>query len=443
MATTTWSSIREDIAKDFGFVKVDTTGSSIDGTKIYSTNLQAYYPQDDALNGWYVHIDAGTNQYEIRRIADYESSDGSITIFGTAFTDDSTARSISLFRYVHPQIYRDNFNDAIRDIFPWIAKTVDLKTIATGDDQTEYTLPTKLKRIHQVEIGSWPSASNYANNVLSNADFETWSNSTTCTSWSATNLTITQEEDTTSPNNYSVFAGSYSAKLQVAASTAGSLLQSVTPSVGVEGSEVHLGLWVYCNTADRVSAQISGSDVTSTPVTGTAHSGTGWELLEVSAFIDNNGTSFSAGLSVTSGTAIAFYCDEAISMVGQSDPFTKNYSPIDWYKYTPPSEGASTGGSLIFARSLRSFQGLRIKGLDQLTEASSDSSTIEVASEQLEPIIDKTRQYVAEQLATQSTGDQNSRWMAVAERYREKYEIAINIGRGLYRPPKKLKTPMQ
>ena len=108
MATTTWSSIREDIAKDFGFIKVDTTGSSIDGTVIYSTNLQAYFPQDDALNGWYVHIDAGTNQYEIRRIADYESSNGSITIFGTAFTDDSTARSISLFRYVHPQIYREN-----------------------------------------------------------------------------------------------------------------------------------------------------------------------------------------------------------------------------------------------------------------------------------------------------------------------------------------------
>ena len=442
MATTTWSSIREDIAKDFGFIKVDTTGSSIDGTVIYSTNLQAYFPQDDALNGWYVHIDAGTNQYEIRRIADYESSNGSITIFGTAFTDDSTARSISLFRYVHPQIYKDNFNDAIRDIFPYISKTIDLKTISTGDFQREYTLPTKLKRIQQVELGSWPDAENYANNVLSNADFETWSNSTTCTSWSATNLTITQEEDTTSPNNYSVFAGSYSAKLQVAASTAGSLLQSVTPSVGVEGSEVHLGLWVYCNTADRVSAQISGSDVTSTPVTGTAHSGTGWELLEVSAFIDNNGTSFSAGLSVTSGTAIAFYCDEAIAIVGQSDPFTKYYAPIDWWEYIPPSEGASTGGTLVFKNSLRSFQGLRIKGLDQLSEASADTSTIEVGSEQLEPIIEKTRQYVAEQLATQSTGDQKTRWMTDADRYREKYEVAINIGRGLYRPRKRLKLPM-
>ena len=442
MATTTWSSIREDIAKDFGFIKVDTTGSSIDGTVIYSTNLQAYFPQDDALNGWYVHIDAGTNQYEIRRIADYESSNGSITIFGTAFTDDSTARSISLFRYVHPQIYKDNFNDAIRDIFPYISKTIDLKTISTGDVQREYTLPTKLKRIQQVEVGSWPDAENYANNVLSNADFETWSNSTTCTSWSATNLTITQESDTTSPNNYSVFAGSYSAKLQVAASTAGSLLQSVTPSVGVEGSEVHLGLWVYCNTADRVSAQISGSDVTSTPVTGTAHSGTGWELLEVSAFIDNNGTSFSAGLSVTSGTAIAFYCDEAIAIVGQSDPFTKYYAPIDWWEYIPPSEGSSTGGTLVFKNSLRSFQGLRIKGLDQLSEASADTSTIEVGSEQLEPIIEKTRQYVAEQLATQSTGDQKTRWMTDADRYREKYEVAINIGRGLYRPRKRLKLPM-
>ena len=442
MATTTWSSIREDIAKDFGFIKVDTTGSSIDGTVIYSTNLQAYFPQDDALNGWFVHIDAGTNQYEIRRIADYESSNGSITIFGTAFTDDSTARSISLFRYVHPQIYRDNFNDVLRDIFPYVAKTIDLKTISTGDFQREYTLPTKLKRIQQVELGSWPDAENYANNVLSNADFETWSNSTTCTSWSATNLTITQEEDTTSPNNYSVFAGSYSAKLQVAASTAGSLLQSVTPSVGVEGNEVHLGLWVYCNTADRVSAQISGSDVTSTPVTGTAHSGTGWELLEVSAFIDNNGTSFSAGLSVTSGTAIAFYADEAICIVGQSDPFTKYYAPIDWWEYIPPSEGASTGGSLVFTNSLRSFQGLRIKGLDQLTEASADTSTIEVGSEQLEPIIEKTKQYVAEQLATQATGDQKSRWMTDAERYREKYEVSINTGRGLYRPKKRLKLPM-
>ena len=442
MATTTWSSIREDVAKDFGFIKVDTTGTSIDGTVIYSTNLQAYFPQDDALNGWYIHIDAGTNQYEIRRIADYESSNGSITIFGAALTDDSTARSISLFRYVHPQIYRDNFNDALRDIFPYVAKTIDLKTISTGDDQTEYTLPTKLKRVHQVSIGSWPNASNYANNVLSNADFETWSNSTTCTSWSASNLTITQESDTTSPNNYSVFAGSSSAKLQVAASTAGSLLQAVTPSVGVEGTEVHLGLWVYCNTADRVSAQISGNDVTSTPVTGTAHAGLGWELLEVSAFIDNNGTSFSAGLSVTSGTAIAFYCDEAISIVGQSDQFTKHYTKINWWDYAPPSEGASTGGKLIFQNSLRSFQGLRIKGVDQLSEASADTSTIEVDTEQLEPIIDKTRQYVAEQLATQSTGDQKSRWMTDAERYREKYEIALNIGRGLNRPKKNLTLPM-
>ena len=147
-------------------------------------------------------------------------------------------------------------------------------------------------------------------------------------------------------------------------------------------------------------------------------------------------------MSVTSGTAIAFYADEAICIVGQSDPFTKYYAPIDWWEYIPPSEGASTGGSLVFTNSLRSFQGLRIKGLDQLTEASADTSTIEVGSEQLEPIIEKTKQYVAEQLATQATGDQKSRWMTDAERYREKYEVSINTGRGLYRPKKRLKLPM-
>jgi hypothetical protein len=221
-------------------------------------------------------------------------------------------------------------------------------------------------------------ANSYGNNIVGtlNCDFEEWSNSTTPADWVNSNFTsITQEEETTSPDNYMVFSGSYSAQFQVAAGSVNTALLTVPSGTNYKGEEINVGVWVYSRTASRVSAAIQiDSDTIST---GTTHSGGGWERLTHTLVATDLGTSIKVGLHVTSASdAFVFYADEIIATSGQSEIPQPLGSPIMGWR-------EETDNIVIHGiRSDNNYQ-LRVRGMAPLSSVSSGSDTMEIEGDQL------------------------------------------------------------
>ncbi|KKL47703.1 hypothetical protein LCGC14_2332910, partial [marine sediment metagenome] len=290
-----------------GHYSFTTTTGHIDASLITSTDLTQRFPNNDRLKGWYVEIeDAGASDAgAIRRVTAYTASTGALAITDPDLGDDDNARTVSIYRR-HPDDLRDAYNTGARlQLYPSLGMIRDVETLVTGQIQSTFTLPTTFRRKPlRVWLGTRQNAESIVENVLSNGGFEAFT-SGAADSWTLTGggSAQAQESQTSGPKNYAILEGSSSVKLSISLNTATTLLQTVTPDVGVEGSEINMSVWVYCNTASRVSAQISGSDVVSTPVTGSTHGGTGWERLTVNAFIDVNGTSFETGIDITTGAA--------------------------------------------------------------------------------------------------------------------------------------------
>ena len=183
--------------------------------------------------------------------------------------------------------------------------------------------------------------------------------------------------------------------------------------------EANLSAWVYCTTASRVSLTIDGD------VDSATHGGTGWELMKASNNLDATDTSTVVGISVSSGTAIPVFVDEMFLTIGQSEATEKPYSPITNWKFVPPASGASNGGTIRFTGSIPSHRRLRIVGSDMLSSVSSDSDTVEIDGDLLEPLYNKVRQLVADERAR---GADQSYWYTLARQYEAEYDRAIESG---------------
>jgi hypothetical protein len=448
MPSTSWSTLRPLIARAWGYRSFNTTTDINADNTLISTELTMFYPSDDMLKNWFVAVEDGTAQPNAeRRVTAYTASTGTLTSGNPAWADEgSNARVCAVYRHFPPTLLQTEFNNARRDLFPYIAQVRDIQAIVTGVSQTRYTVPSTIRRIDQVYIGNRLLAASFAENVLNNPGFEDWAaDGSAPDSWAASGsgVAVAEESQTTSPLNYAVLEGGSSVKFSVTTSVS-RLLQSVTPSVAVEGMEINFTVWVYCNTASRVSAEISGSDVVSTPVNGTAHGGTGWERLSVSANIDENGTSFSVGIAVTASTALVLYVDEAICTVGFSEALEGFWEPLSNWRHYEPLEGASNGGILELDFRLTSKQRIRLVGRDVLSSMTSDSSTVEVDNEVLQLLIAKTRQYLAENKSDEvvSEGEQE-RWRRRASRYERAADTMLALGVGMnLTPRRRLRMPI-
>lgn len=407
MPTITWETLKREIGRRAGgHFAVQTISPHITASAITSADLIARFPNDSRLKGWYVMVEdaASSENGKIRRITAYTAATGAMAITDPDLTPDTNERTVSIYRR-HPDDLRDAYNSGARlQLFPSLGMVRDVETLVTGQIQHTFTLPTTFRRRPlRVWLGTRQNAESIAENVLSNAGFENFT-SGAADSWTlvGAGATQAQESQTSGPKNYAVLEGSSSVKLSIADSTATTFLQTVTPSVGVEGMEVNKSIWVYCNTASRVSAQISGSDVVSTPVTGTKHGGTGWERLTVNAFIDVNGTSFDTGVDITSGVVIALYVDEAICLVGQSEPADSPWEPLLNWRWRPSAAGASDGGILEVPYRLPVQHRLRIQGMDLLSSVSADTDTLEVGDDFIPIIAEKCWAYLLRQDARQT-----------------------------------------
>ena len=303
----------------------------------------------------------------------------------------------------------------------------DIETIVTGNNQHTYTLPNTIRKVDRVYLGNRREA-NSGDNLLLNGDFEDWDSDSLSpgsqNNWTlvGSGATFNKEAETFNPENYMVLSGNNSGRLKVASATT-TLLQTFTPasssytSVATEGQEVNLSAWVYCNTESKVKLYITDT------VVGSFHGGTGWELMKASATLAHDATTAVVGLSVAASD-VAAYIDEIWMTIGQSEMTDVPYNELRNWAHVPPVAGADNGGTLYFQETLPSKHRMRVVGRDMLTPVSSDTSTVEVDGDLIQPLYDKVRQLIALRMASGNISP-NSNWIEMARQYEESYVRAV------------------
>ena len=330
-STSTVDTILPEYARRLGAYtgSFSTTTNITTNTSVVSTGLtDRGFTVDDTLNDFYIRITSGENDNEIRRISDYTGSSGTITVTGTNLAAEDSAETFEIYRY-DPNLLLDTLQSGAQSAFPSLYVEVNDRNTTLGGSQQLYPRPTSIPPgyVRQISIEPRIDAKSHGNNIVGtlNCDFE---NSTISTDWTASNITLAAEEETTGPDNFMVYAGTQSGKCTVGSSSVGTLLMTVPSGTNYVGEEINVGIWVYSRTASRVSAAIQ-LDSSSVSV-GSTHSGLGWERLTHTLVADGVSSSIKVGVSATSGTAFVFYADEIVVTAGQSEiprvPINKVFS---------------------------------------------------------------------------------------------------------------------
>tara|TARA_A100001515_G_scaffold144524_1_gene148842 strand:+ start:17001 stop:18344 length:1344 start_codon:yes stop_codon:yes gene_type:complete len=383
--TTTLSAILPKLGRRVGaYIGSFTTTTAIAAnTSVVSTELTDLgFTDDDVLNDSFIKITSGNNLNEVRLISDYVASSGTITVTGTALTSDSsTQATFEIYRY-DPDQLRDSINDAANQAFPALFKRIDDRTHTVAPGQARYERPSSIEPgyIRQVYIVPKIESKTFAENIINDQNCDMEASSSALTNWTdSANITAAVEADTTSPNNFMVYRGQRSAKLTCAASSTGTFTLSVTDPTNYESEELNFSIWVYSKYADLVSpmVQIDSDSV----VTGTAHSGGGWQRLTVSTTSSNVGSTIKVGLSFASnGSIYTVYADEAILTSGPSE-IPKGYESVvfDW---------TEEGDYLAFLTAPPSHYNLHIVGCGALETLTSGADTITLEPHRVNLLLD-------------------------------------------------------
>lgn len=440
MPTTAWSVALPDIMRELGFISTSTTTNIVSGVDVVSTNLADDYDQDNYFNrNWWIKFTSGNNSGKVRRITDYTASTGTLVVAGAALTAESGLTNFELMRF-HPDTAQDHFNRARQELFPFIAIVRSFEGLASGQFQHRYILPTTLRgKPDRVMLGTRRNVESLVQNLSADGGFETWTNTTTLTNFTltGTGASSTQEQETVSPKNYVVLAGANSARVLTSSSaiTVTTLLETVTPDQGIESVELNVSVWGYCMSASRLSASADGT-------LGTTHGGTGWERMVSSKTLDNSGTTFTWGISLTAaGTRIVVYIDEGIPTLGQQDPYDHGWDELKQWTWIPPVAGASNNGFLEFPYALPEKQIIRVIARDLLSSVSADTDTIEIDGELLAPLYDYTRLLMAKQVANESVAGTNDWWARKVREYQASVDRHLNNGRFISLPNVRAKVP--
>jgi len=441
--TTTWRSLLTEIVGPFGLAEAATTTNIAANTAVVSTQLQSRYGTDSALNGMWLTVladssgTAASNANATRQITAYTASSGTIAVTGPAWAAESEAVDF-LVTSVHPADAIRAFNRARQQSHPQVAIVRDVRTIVTGQHHREVMLPTTVRKISQVWIEDERGTASLVNNMLLNPDFEDWSSATVAENWAVTasggGASANKETETGQARNYGVFSGSNSARIVVPDSAVTTFLQTVDmeaaahANVASEGMEVNAEGMVHSNTASRVSIRLVSAD-------GTAHTGTGWELITGSTDLGATAGSVSCGTVASSGTAMPYFVDSMTLLVGPDNPLQRNWDMAHGWEFIPAVDGESQGGRLMFRHTLPEKRRLRIIGTDVISAVTGVDSTVEVDGEQLDPLVWKTRQNLAQEGYSMSMflGQTAAAGNTVSYCGRM-YEEAINEGRRTHLP---------
>jgi len=349
-----------------------TTTNITTSTALVSTGLTSYFEDNDQLNDSFAYIKGTNNNGVSRSVLDHVGSTGALDLRGVVLAAESGSVDFDLYRYDPAQMI-DALNDARLAAFPTLYSRKYDRTLYGVPDQKTYARPTSIEPgyTRKIFVENRIDANSFADNIAKSKDIDFEGD---LTDWSTTNITLTAEVDTNEPDNLMVFAGDQSGKHVVGASSLGSSYVSVDNPTNYDGEEINVTVWVYCRTASRVSAAISVDG--GTAVTGSTHSGSGWERLSVTTVLGAVSTSLRVGVYATSGTALTFYADELIATAGRTEAQRPYSDPLPFFR--------ETGDDIYIPYTIPASQQIVVEGMGLLSSVSSGTDTMEIGGTQLQ-----------------------------------------------------------
>jgi hypothetical protein len=388
MVTTTLNTMLPQFARTIGsYIGSFSTSTNIAANNsVVSTDIGSLFPNADDLNDTFIRLLGTTNDDTKRLVTDYAVSSGigTLTVAGAALAAESGSKTFQIYKYDPSQLI-DALNDARIQAFPSLHQRIYHRQHTLSADQHNYARPSDIqpRSVRQIYAEPRLTAKTWGNNIIGdlNCDFE---NSTVSTDWTASSLTLAAEAETTNPDNFAVFAGQQSGKCTVATGAAGTLLATVPTGTDYEGEEINHSQWVYWtgtpSTTNSAEAQIKAAIQfdSGTVATGSvAHSGNGWERLEVNGADESIATSIKVGIYVqnASGSDMVCYTDEAITVAGPSEsPQLTGGIVMQWRE---------EGSEIVMPYSLGTNRNLLIVGHGLLSSVSSGTDTMEIDGLQL------------------------------------------------------------
>ena len=411
MPNSTWEVVNREIQRPLGFEAFSTSTNLTTNDQIISTELGVRWDQSNFFIGWFVIIRGTNNDEVVRRVEAYTGGTGALTVAGAALSAESGAVTCELSRF-HPSDIKRAYNRARQDVYPRIAAHKDHRGIVTDAGTLAYPVPTAIRRVDRIYLGRALLAA-HADNLFTDGGFENWTNATTPTNWTdGVTGSVNQEAATSGPRNHMVLTGSNSARIH--ATGASTLLETLTPSVAIEGVYAVMAAYAYCRTASALRCQIAGDN-------GNFHGGTGWEWITHQFKTSDTATNIIAGFQVNA--ASESYLDRAIVIAGPVSPPEGAWDVQEGWSHIPPLDGASDGGRIHLAAPPRDHEILRLVGRGLLSSVSADSDTIEIDGELLVPVYEKVRSMLAWEKAG---GDVDSTWGRRAREFDLAYRNAIN-----------------
>ena len=397
MATTTWQTMRRELAAYLGYGEVvgkdgeawTTTTNIAASTALISTELRDYgfddfsLPSsgDDALNNLWVIIHGTNNAQVVRRVSAYDASAGQLTLTGTNLSAESGAMDFELHRY-SPSYLRYVVNRVLRIAYPQVHLPVT-KSLFTARGVTRYDIPSAIiGRPTEIRLQKGLESS-FENNILSNPDFEDWTSGSP-DSWSATTLDLAEEESSTSPVNYMVLETGSSVRATSQTGSTGTLLQSISSPTTHSGQRISLSVWVYSLTAAKIRTQITINSTahTGTTADGGEHGGTGWELLPHYEDSTTTLSTLAVGISVDSDATdnTEFYIDRAICSVGPLQAPEQIGELLMNWEYIPETQGSTLRQHVIFPSQFDDNYLLKFHGKGFLSSLSAETDSMEIGS---------------------------------------------------------------
>ena len=132
--TTTFLELKQLFNQSIGDdLEFDTTTNITTNNSILSTTLNQFDDgEDDHFNTWWVYITEGVNITKSRKISDYATSGGTLTVYGAALAAESAAVTCRLTRY-NPDHAKQALIRACEEIYPTLHKPMDDHTLITGN----------------------------------------------------------------------------------------------------------------------------------------------------------------------------------------------------------------------------------------------------------------------------------------------------------------------
>ena len=413
MPTSAWKVLNREIQRPLGFEAFSTSTNIAANNFVISTELGNRWNQDDTFIGWFVIIRGVNNDEVVRRVTDYTGSTGTLTFAGAALGSTESGATTCELSQFHPDDIKRAYNRARQDIFPRIAAHKDHRGIVTDANTLVYPVPTAIRRVDRVYLGRALLA-DHVDNLFTDGGFENWTNATTPTNWTdGVTGSVNQEAATSGPRNHMVLTGSNSARIH--ATDTSTLLETLTPSVAIEGIYAVIAVYAYCRTASALRCQIAGDN-------GSFHGGTGWEWITHQVKTSDTATNIIAGIQVNA--ASESYLDRALIWAGPVSPPEGAWDVVEGWEHIPPLDGAADGGKIFLPAAPRDHEILRLVGrglLSRVSEGAADAETIEIDGELLVPLYEKVRSMLAwERAAYDDT------WVARAQGFDQAYLNAIN-----------------